>query len=598
MVERGPEKAGVGGSIPSLATTLNYSRCLQCLHRPIRPVANCVAFAARSAKLDRMVTSNTGITRSAEPLRRALLTYRQGGVEHEVALDRLPFTIGRLPDRDLVLTEAFVSRQHAEIVQRDGCLLLCDLGSKGGCYVNGSRMEQHVLCEHDAIQIGSLEAPPIRVHLQNDTLVTPLRTLLDEMGDTPRPESGLGRLNWFLEAARRFSDLGAVHEIVGVLIESTLQLTMAERGFVFLRGGEGELAFVAGRDAQGAMLSSDVTVSRSAIQQAVASRSEFIITDTLSAEGFEPSASVIAHNLRVVICIPLRRRGAEPGREQDALLGVLYLDSRQQRGRLTSIDSNLLNVIAADAAALVENATLAEAEKIARQVRAELQIAAQIQRGLMAVRLPQLRYAEVDADSLPCKEIGGDFYDVLVIDGALHVVVADVSGKGVSAALLGAMLQGLVHAQLLAGERLDRIAGSANEFLCGRELGKYATMVLLRLQPDGRCEYINCGHVRPFRQGEQQIDVLTNSNMPVGLIAGATYTCEGLQLNADERVVIVTDGMTEAEDAEAHCYGDARLEAGLLRGATLQELLEELRSFTCGRPLEDDCTALEVRFRG
>jgi phosphoserine phosphatase RsbU/P len=235
---------------------------------------------------------------------------------------------------------------------------------------------------------------------------------------------------------------------------------------------------------------------------------------------------------------------------------------------------------------------------VARQVRAELQIAAQIQRGLMAVKLPQLRYAEVDADSLPCKEIGGDFYDVLVIDGALHVVVADVSGKGVSAALLGAMLQGLVHAQLLAGEPLDRIASSANEFLCGRELGKYATMVLLRLQPDGRCEYINCGHVRPFRQGDQHIDVLTNSNMPVGLIAGAAYSCEAMHLLRDERVVIVTDGMTEAEDAGGQCYGDARLEAGLLNGAKLQELLEELRAFTCGQPLEDDCTAMEVRFLG
>ena len=215
----------------------------------------------------------------------------------------------------------------------------------------------------------------------------------------------------------------------------------------------------------------------------------------------------------------------------------------------------------------------------------------------MAVKLPQLTYAEVDANSLPCREIGGDFFDVLVIEGQLNVVVADVSGKGVSAALLGAMLQGLVHAQLLAGAPLDSIARSANEFLCNRELGKYATMVLLRLGPDGRGEYINCGHVRPLRQCGPQLETLGNGNMPVGLIGGAEYTCDALQLETEERVVILTDGVTEAEDPSGRCYGDARLEASLQRGASVAELLQELRAFTSGQPLEDDCTVLEVRYQ-
>ncbi len=544
------------------------------------------------------MASQTGADTVAQRDGGALLLYTEDGLEHAVTITQSRFTIGRLPDRDLVLTAPFISRQHAEIIRQDNRFVLRDLESKGGCFVNGTRVEQHVLCESDVIQIGSLDAPPMRFRLADDITARPLRTLLGKMQEAPRGESGLGRLNWFLEAARRFNDLGAVHEIVGVLIEIALQLTRAERGFVFLRDGGGHLEFVAGRDAQGGPLTSDETVSRSAIQQAIASRSEFIITDTLSGDEFEPSASVLAHHLRVVICIPLRRRGAQPGQNRDSLLGVLYLDSRQQRSRLTSIDSNLLNVIAGDAAALVENVTLAEAEKAARQVRAELQIAAQIQRGLMAVRLPQAHYAEVDADSLPCKEIGGDFFDVLVVGGALHAVVADVSGKGVSAALLGAMLQGLVHAQLLAGEPLDRIARSANEFLCGRELGKYATMVLLRLRPEGMAEYINCGHVRPLRQCGRRLETLGNSNLPVGLIAGAEYGCESFQFERGERVVIVTDGLTEAEDAGGDCYGDARLDAALLRGANLGDLLEELRVFTCGQPLEDDCTMLEVRFRG
>lgn len=307
---------------------------------------------------------------------------------------------------------------------------------------------------------------------------------------------------------------------------------------------------------------------------------------------------MLAHSLRVVICLPLRKRADDGEAHRNGLLGVLYLDSMQQRSKLTSVDSNLLNVIAAEAAALVQNAMLAESEKTARQARAELQIAAGIQRGLMAVRLPQLPYAAVSAESLPCKEIGGDFFDALVIDGALNVVVADVSGKGVSAALLGAMLQGLVHAMLVGGESLERIAASANEFLCGRELGKYATMVLLRVRPEGEAEYINCGHVRPLRVCERRVETLGNGNVPVGLLQGASFEAEELRLERNERVVIATDGLTEAEDATGGCFGDARLDGSLRRGILLPELLEELRVFTRGRPLEDDCTVLEVQFRG
>ena len=155
-----------------------------------------------------------------------------------------------------------------------------------------------------------------------------------------------------------------------------------------------------------------------------------------------------------------------------------------------------------------------------------------------------------------------------------------------------------MHAKLLAGEPLDRIAGSANEFLCGRELGKYATMVLLRVRPDGEAEYINCGHVRPLRVCGPRLEELGNGNMPVGLIQGAEYACEALRLEPDERVLVVTGWIHGGRRCRRKCCGDARLEASLRRDVALAEVFEELREFTCGRPLEDDCTVLEVRFRG
>ena len=117
------------------------------------------------------------------------------------------------------------------------------------------------------------------------------------------------------------------------------------------------------------------------------------------------------------------------------LLGMLYLDSRQQRGKLTRIDSDLLKTIATEAAVLVENTSLAHAEEAARHYREELTIAADIQRGIDGGAHPEMPYARVHANSISCKEVGGDFYDVLEVENGLYVIIADISGKGISGGL-------------------------------------------------------------------------------------------------------------------------------------------------------------------
>ncbi len=526
-----------------------------------------------------------------QPRQQALLFLDEGALQRRIELQHLPFTIGRLPDRDLVLPDPHISRRHAQIVEEDGQFFLLDEGSQSGTYVNNWRVQRQVLHDGDLIQIGSVDAAHLRFHLQDETSMTSLRELLAQIPDTSGSESNLAKLGWFVEAARRLNDYGGVNEILTALIESTLQLTRAERGFVFLCNSLNRLELAVGRNTRNEPLIDDETVSHSAIDQSIQSESEFIVTDTLSAEAAEPSMSILAHNLRTIICIPLRRGS---GAQKRQVLGVLYLDSRHQRGKLTKVDSNLLNVIASEAAVMVQNATMVQAEEDARLYRAELQIAYDIQQGLMKVRLPKLSYAEVNAQNLPCKEIGGDFFDAVANAEGLSVVVADVSGKGVSAAMLGATLQGLIHAQLLAGQELAQIASLANEFICGKDVGKYATLVLLRLTPTGEAEYINCGHVQPLLQVEQEVRLLTNGNLPVGLLRGTHYTTERFAMQPGERVVIVTDGITEAEDRAGESFGDTAMPKAIEQGTGLPQLLELLRAFTAGAPLEDDCTALEV----
>ena len=230
----------------------------------------------------------------------------------------------------------------------------------------------------------------------------------------------------------------------------------------------------------------------------------------------------------------------------------------------------------------------------------ELAAAARIQRGLMSVIAPQLPFATAMGKNQPCKEIGGDFFSVVIQGASLVAAVADVSGKGIAAAVMASLLQGMIHEGLLSKVPLPEIARSANEFFCLRDLGaKYATLVIVCLHPDGRGEYINCGHIPPLiakRAGEVQR--LRESNLPVGLLRNAEYQCAGFQLDAGDRLVLVTDGVTEAENPEGDFFGDQRLEEFASLRMSVEQIFTAVCLFRDGGPLSDDCTLVGLDYLG
>lgn len=518
-----------------------------------------------------------------------------GAERRKLTLDPLPFTVGRLPENTLVLTQPFVSRSHAKIEAVDGGYVLTDTGSRHGTYVNGVRVEQHTLVPRDRMQFGSLQAPSLVFSEEEPEKVTTQHDLLGKLQALKEHTSELGKLRWLLDAARDLNDAGAVESVLASLIEATLSLTHAERGYVLLAEPDGKLALAAGRDSDGNRLEDSSSLSQTAIHQATESGSEFILTDTLSAGDAPLPQSMVAHNLRTVICFPLlRRRNPARGKE---ILGVLYLDSRFVPGRLTGIDNDLLKTIAREAAALVENTELVAAEEQARHYREEMEIAASIQRGLMAMQHPKLSFAGVDAMSFPCTEVGGDFFDVVTDGRSLSVALVDVSGKGISAALLASTLQGMLFMQLSLGQPLDEIAAVINSYLCSKNVGKYATMVLMRLQQDGSLEYINCGHILPRLHSCNGVQRLHVSNVPVGLLADVPFTSSRSQLEPGCRVLLVSDGVTEAENAAGDMFGDERLDTALAAN-NLSRLAESVRGFCGAVPYRDDCTMVELTYRG
>ncbi len=179
------------------------------------------------------------------------------------------------------------------------------------------------------------------------------------------------------------------------------------------------------------------------------------------------------------------------------------------------------------------------------------------------------------------------------------VVVTDVCGKGISAALLASILQGMVYSQIANRVPLPEVVTSTNRFLCQKSLGeKYATMVIAHLKANGELEFVNCGHVPPVLIASGSVSRMFEANVPVGLLPDMDYASGHRQMNPGDRLVLITDGVTEAENPAGEFFGDERLETAAAGESPFRDILASVRTFCAGRPLGDDCTVFELTYKG
>lgn len=534
------------------------------------------------------------------------LIYVQGNEQRSIVMNRTPFSVGRKVDKDLVIPDPRVSRDHALIVAENGDFFVVDQGSKHGTYVNGERVQRQKLQRNDRVEFGVRDIAYVIFSPQHATSNTAREFLSQISGIQISTETtDLEKLTLFLEAARKLNTIGVLDEILVTLVDTTLKLIRAERGYVFLKDEEGNLRLAAGRNSKGEALLDDKTISHSILDEALKSNSEFLFTDTSQSLDLAVRQSIVAYDLRTVICMPLRKPQVQTTRDTPVsantqeVTGALYLDSRFASRDISSVSHDILRVIATEAASLIENARLVQAEEVSRRYQQELAIAASIQQRLMAVTIPEVPYAKMRGRNLSCKEIGGDFFDVVNTEDGLAVVLADVSGKGVSAAVLASTLQGMVYAHLSARMSLTDIMTSVNRFFTQKHLGeKYATVIITKVRKDGELEYVNCGHVPPLLVSGDKVMRPQHGNLPVGLLADAQYESDRVHLKPGDRFILVTDGVTEAENAHGEFYDNERLEAVAAKTPTLEDIFASVSTFCAGNPLGDDCTVVELLYTG
>ena len=530
------------------------------------------------------------------PQRNARLVINVDGARQVIPIDRTPFTLGRGADRDLSLPYPQVSRAHACIERDADGYLLRDTGSRHGTFVNGLQISNTRLRSQDSINLGLSHG----VLLFEDTEESTVRTLIGQISQTGsyfESQSDLEKLSLFLKAAQSLNTYGAINDVLRTMVEYAIRITAAERGFVFLGESADALRLECAQDRYGEAILGHPTISFSIVREAADSQLDFILSDVTEEIGRQHE-SLVLHAIRSVVAIPLR------GQNSGRLLGLLYLDSHSGSHDFTHTGNDILHAIASQAATLLENLRMIEVERESALLRKELEIAASIQRQIIPQTLPEFPFARLCARTIPCAGVGGDFYDVIPVPNGFVAIVADVCGKGVPAALLASMVQGMLHAQVniqnTATISLVDAVQSVNTFVCSRVANeKYVTLAVLRYthseNGEAHIELVNGGHVSPLVvRADGRIETITDGDLPVGLLDFARFHSMSITLAVGDGIILLSDGISEAENVAGIQFGFPRIECHLMRSDPVTALFSALDEFCHGARPQDDQTVLSI----
>ncbi len=540
------------------------------------------------------------------------------GARRFARITQTPFHIGRGAEtgNHLQLSDRRISRNCAAIVTEANRFYLEDRGQRRGLFVNGDKVESRELQNGDVISFGLEDSYEIIFRNATDSGEESIPHLLTRIEHITSSEQtgtgGLRKLNLLLEATTLLHSQLPLDSVLGTMLDHAVSVTDADRGLLLEGDNPAGLHVRLARRSGGLRLPPEsLTPSQTAIQLALKQHSPVITEDLAQADmDLAAAQSIVAQRLRAVVVIPLYAMSRANTQEsmvnikRGDFLGVLYMDSKRPAA-FSKLDRQILDALAADAASILDNARLVERERERQRMEQEINIARDIQQALLPRDFREFPHLAVSGINFPCLSVGGDYFDVFPLsDNRTAFLIADVSGKGLGAALLTTMLQGALSGMTL-GTDPARVFNHVNKFLCSHsEVGRYATMFFGILDQDGRLEYINAGHPSPFlvRHGIAE-EPFTEGSFPVGLVPEAEYVSASVKLEPGDTLILFSDGVTEAMDPAEELYGVPRLRE-VLTGQSecaldkLQKsILESVENFSKGAHQADDLTLLIVRYR-
>jgi serine phosphatase RsbU (regulator of sigma subunit) len=494
-----------------------------------------------------------------------------------------------------------------------------DRGQRRGLFVNGQKVESRELQDGDIITFGVEDSYEIIYRSATPSADQSIPNLLTRMehitGSDIVASAGarLSKLDQLLAATALLHSQLPLDEVLGMMLDHAISVMDADRGLLLEADDKAALHVRLARRSGGLRLPPEsLAPSQTAIQLALRKQEAVITEDLAQAEmDLQAAQSIVAQRLRAVVVIPLyafsHAKTAESvvNLKQGQFLGVLYLDSRRPAA-FSKLDRQLLDAFTDQAASILDNARLVARERERQRLEQEINIARDIQQALLPRNFRDYQHLSVTGCNFPCLSVGGDYFDVFPLgENRTAFLLADVSGKGLGAALVTTMLQGVLSGMTL-GTDPARLFNHLNRFLCDHvEIGRYATMFFGILDEMGTLEYINAGHPSPIliRQNGSAEEAFTEGSFPVGLVPEAEYCTATVKLEPGDTLVLFSDGVTEAMDPKEEFFGIPRL-VQLLTGhndTPLDEmqklLLEAVENFSRGASQADDLTLLLVRYR-
>jgi serine phosphatase RsbU (regulator of sigma subunit) len=524
------------------------------------------------------------------------------------------YIIGRNPDCDLTIEDDTVSRKHAEIIiGNDHTIILADLGSHNGTIVNGERISESVILQvNDEICFGEVafrlfdrddkSLPARSTHIseiEHDLsratiypIKTTLRPLPRHFFDNPR------LFGVFSEMGKMLVLPGLNNAIYDRALHLLSELIPGERFAIFSIDEEKDDIQLAASHFMTENSRQTFVISRTIVNLLIHEKNAAVIPNLITDEQFRRQESIVRSGARSMMAVPLI--------DEERLVGILYADTTDPQIEFSEDVLRVMATFGNMLAAKINNYNLLQERREKEAIEAELAIASQIQKELLPQKIPQVERYYIGAFQAQCEQVGGDLYDVCLLkDGRVIFLIADVSDKGIGAALLASdvLASFRVLYELESLELFRAVFSVSRQLLQHSRPGDFATIFIGILDPaNDQLKYINAGHCSPIiMRCDGQIEHLECTGAPVGIADTPEWKEECATLKAGDFLFAYTDGITEASQASGSQFGDERLEE-FLRKFENQELSElplllqgEIRKFLGSTPgMLDDTTMLII----
>lgn len=553
-----------------------------------------------------------------------LYIYPKKGDPIRYLLEKEKISLGRSADNDIYLQDPFCSGHHAFISTSESGYVIRDNGSKNGTFLNGKKIEAEIpLNKGDDILIGSTrisfdkeisnkvevrESPSSSTNI--NTMVNVKEILKKADIDTTikgdkAPALDLEKIKSDHKAysvLSRVSQALLLHKPLNELLEHIMDLINEnlpmDRGILMLKeGNPPQLIPKVVRINNQRLTREKIQVSQSIVNMSMEKHSSCLISDAQADTRFKSMDSVIKFNIHSAMCIPLWNN-----RE---IIGIIYSDRILNLERFTDEDLRLLTLLSNLAAVKIENAKLIEKAIEKERMEKELKLASQIQKDFLPRENPTCENFQIAGSNLPCYQVGGDYYDFIQIDPCrLGIVIADVSGKGMSASLLMASLRAALHSELHPLYKLEEMAPKLNNFVQRSSAPNFfISFFFCELKREnGEMYFVNAGHNPPVVSRQNgKIERLESCGLCLGMFPSSTYKINKLTLNPGDMVLLFTDGITESRNKKNEEFTEERLMQLISENSNLssQELLdkiyEEVKKFTEGTDQMDDMTQVIIK---